>query len=250
MRIAFLLLTTAILAACPGWSPIMAATTQKPDPPVEWNAPDQEAAVKRAKEVPEFVSEVLEEYPGLRQQRLQRMGLGIKDVKYRYSWLNSPFVNFERDEYEPVRFMHSKHAALVNDCSRCHHARPAEANASETVRCSACHQEAFKPKFPERLGLKAAYHIQCMGCHEEEKKGPVDCLGCHLKNPVDHSERIALSGDPSPMEVTAECLRCHAKAGEDMLTSAHWLWRGPSPYTLKHGKEVQLGKVENTVNNF
>jgi cytochrome c553 len=52
------------------------------------------------------------------------------------------------------------------------------------------------------------------------------------------------------MQVTAECLRCHEKAGNDMIKSAHWLWKGPSPYTLKHRKSVQIGKSEKTLNNF
>ena len=74
--------------------------------------------------------------------------------------------------------------------------------------------------------MKAAYHAQCMGCHAEMQQGPTSCVACHDKNPVDHKELVKLSENPSPQEVTQECLSCHAEAGKDMLKSAHWLWRG------------------------
>jgi hypothetical protein len=40
---------------------------------------------------------------------------------------------------------------------------------------------AFNADHPERLGLKAAYHQQCMDCHKQMNKGPIDCIGCHTK---------------------------------------------------------------------
>ena len=61
---------------------------------------------------------------------------------------------------------------------------------------------------------------------------------------------IQLTANPQPTDVTGECLRCHKTAGEDMLHSAHWLWKGPSPYTLRHRKEVALGKGTIATNNF
>ncbi|NCD26690.1 MAG: tetrathionate reductase family octaheme c-type cytochrome, partial [Deltaproteobacteria bacterium] len=51
-------------------------------------------------------------------------------------------------------------------------------------------------------------------------------------------------------QVTQECLRCHKKAGEDMIKSAHWLWKGPSPYTVERQKKVMSGKATDTMNNF
>ena len=78
----------------------------------------------------------------------------------------------------------------------------------------------------------------------------MDCTGCHAKNVPDHKELVKLGKDPKPWEVTTECLRCHDNAGEDMLSSAHWLWKGHSPYTLEHRKEVMHGKATTAVNNF
>ena len=215
-----------------------------------WTAPDQEAAKQRAEEVVPFVEAVMDECRLCRQQRLRDMGLGVKDQTESYALLSSPIIRKTEDHYGPVRFMHSKHATVVKDCALCHHYRPVDETASETVRCSACHQEPFKKDHPERLGLKAAYHQQCMGCHKESDKGPIDCAGCHSKNVPDHKTLVNLSASPSPSEVTTECLRCHKPAGEDMLKSAHWLWKGPSPYTLNHRKEVLLGKATIATNNF
>jgi hypothetical protein len=215
-----------------------------------WHAPDQEAALERAAETVPFVEAVMDECRLCRQQRLRDMGLGVKDQTDSYYVLNSPIIKKTEDLYGPVRFMHAKHAAVVKDCALCHHYRPVDEAASETTRCAACHQEPFKKDHPDRLGLKAAYHQQCMGCHKEMDKGPIDCAGCHRKNVPDHAELVQLSGKPEPSQVTQECLRCHKPAGEDMLKSAHWLWKGPSPYTLNHRKEVELGKATIATNNF
>lgn len=234
--------------------PVQAAETPAQEAPpaaaAGWVAPDQEAAKKKAAEVVPFVEAVRDECRLCRQQRLRDQGLGVKDQAQSYFLLDSPIIRQTEDHYGPVRFMHAKHAVVVKDCALCHHYRPLDEAASETVRCSACHQQPFQKDHPERLGLKAAYHQQCMGCHQEMAKGPIDCAGCHRKNAPDHKEKIQLAAGARPSQVTAECLRCHQQAGEDMLKSAHWLWKGPSPYTLDHRKEVELGKATVATNNF
>lgn len=231
---------------------VRAAAVQ--DQPAEaaptWVAPDQVAAQERAREVVPFVGEVMDECRLCRQQRLRDAGLGVKDQSNSYFLLDSPIIKQLEDRYEPVRFMHAKHAAQIQDCALCHHYRPLNESASETTRCSACHQEPFREDHPERLGLKAAYHQQCTDCHREMNKGPVDCIGCHAKKVPDHNELVKLEGKPEPTQVTAECLRCHKEAGRDMLSTAHWLWKGPSPYTMKHRKEVRHGKATTAINNF
>ena len=218
--------------------------------PGVWTAPDQEEARKRASETVPFVDTVVKECRLCRQQNLRNQGLGVKDITHNYFLLDSPIIKKQEDHYEPVRFMHTKHAASIQDCALCHHYRPTDPAAKETTRCSACHQESFREDHPERMGLKAAYHQQCMGCHREGGKGPVDCTGCHRKNVPDHKELVQLQDNPEPWDVTRECLRCHESVGEDMLTTAHWLWKGHSPYTLDHRKEVRLGKATTAVNNF
>jgi len=216
----------------------------------EWIAIDQKKAMERSQEVIPFVGAVMDECQLCRQQRLRDMGLGIKDITDSYFLLDNPIIKKTEDHYGPVRFMHIKHASLVNDCALCHHYRPLDEKANETTRCSACHQEPFSKDHPERLGLKAAYHQQCMECHREMDKGPIDCIGCHQKNVPDHKQLVKLPDNPQPEQVTVECLRCHNNAGEDMLASAHWLWKGPSTFTLDQRKEVMHGKATTAMNNF
>jgi hypothetical protein len=216
----------------------------------DWFAPDQVEAQKRSAETVAFVEEVLQECKLCRQQRLRDRGLGVKDQTHSYYLLDSPIIKKTEDLYGPVRFMHGKHATLTKDCALCHHFLPLDKESEETTRCSACHQEPFKKDHPERLGLKAAYHQQCMGCHKDMDKGPIDCAGCHSKNTPNHAELVKLPENPEPSQVTAECIRCHDAAAEDMLASAHWLWKGPSPYTLNHRKAVRHGKATTAVNNF
>ncbi len=211
---------------------------------------DQLEAEQRAAEPVAFVKDVKEESSWERKQRLGDQAPTMNELKHGYLYLNSPILQKEENDYEPVRFMHKKHAAKVGDCLKCHHYRPDDPAASETERCAACHQESFKPEVPGRVGLKAAYHRQCMGCHKEMGQGPVGCTDCHGKQVPDHSKLVQLPDNPEPTQVTRECLRCHDAQAEDMLTAAHWLWKGPSPYTVGHEKQVQSGKATNTINNF
>lgn len=218
--------------------------------PLEWVAPDQVAARERSREIVPFVKDYVDECIICRQQKLLDLGLGLKDIDSRYALLESPLIGKEEDHYGPVRFMHAKHAAKAGDCSTCHHYRPTDPAALETTRCSACHQDSFNPAHPERIGLKAAYHMKCMDCHKEKNEGPLTCTGCHQKNVPDHTKLVRLPENPSPQQVTAECLRCHRKAGEDMLSSSHWLWKGPSPNTANHRRDIQHGKAKTVFNNY
>ena len=241
----------ALAAPPPAATEDAAGDTAEPSPEgANWTAPDQEAARQRARETVPFVETVVDECLLCRSQKLRDQGYGIKDITHSYFLLDSPIIKKQEDYYGPVRFMHSKHAAEINDCAVCHHARPTDENARETTRCSACHQEAFQPEHPERIGLKAAYHLNCIECHKEMNRGPADCIGCHRKNVPDHKALVKLAADPQPTEVTEECLRCHKEAGADMLQSVHWLWKGHSPYTMEHRKEVQHGKATTALNNF
>ncbi len=216
----------------------------------EWKAPDQEQARQRAMEPVPFVTQYKDEQQIERKMRLLDQGLSLSDMTDVYFLLDSPVIKKREDHYEPVRFAHKRHAALIRDCTKCHHYRPKNEDALETTRCSACHQDAFNPEHPERIGLKAAYHQQCMECHQQEAKGPTDCTGCHLKNVPDHKELVNLPDNADPFQVTAECLRCHETQGQDMIKTAHWLWRGPSPYTTGHRKDILHGKGTTALNNY
>ncbi len=215
-----------------------------------WTAPDQEKAKERARQLVPFIKEYKDEGKINRKISLMDAGVSLKDVTDVYFLLDSPIIKKTEDHYEPVRFSHQRHAALTKDCSKCHHFRPKDENALETTRCSACHQEAFNAEHPERIGLKAAYHQQCMACHQEQAKGPVDCKGCHQQKVPDHKQLVKLGDNPDPFQVTKECLRCHDTQATDMLQTAHWNWRGPSPYTTEHRKDIMHGKGTTALNNY
>lgn len=66
-------------------------------------------------------------------------------------------------------------------CQGCHHNSPASKNPP---KCSSCHGKPFQNMANERPGLKAAYHQQCMGCHDSmkiEKPKATACADCHAE---------------------------------------------------------------------
>jgi len=104
--------------------------------------------------------------------------------------------------YGPVEFNHAMHTEMAG-CSECHHHTTGSGPASptcghchdgteegDTVSCTECHaSEPFssenikKMENPEifhidKPGLKGAYHLNCIGCHQEVD-GPTGCQDCH-----------------------------------------------------------------------
>ena len=75
-----------------------------------------------------------------------------------------------------ANYFHSEKGTV---CQACHHNSPVTTTPSA---CSNCHGKPFDELNPLRPGLKAAYHQQCMGCHDSmgiEKPKSTDCVGCH-----------------------------------------------------------------------
>ena len=83
-----------------------------------------------------------------------------------------------------VAFKHDEHneKAVLTDCVICHHGGKGgkmDISAStEGTPCAECHP--VKPG-TKATPLMAAYHKQCVGCHETKKKGPVACGECHVR---------------------------------------------------------------------
>lgn len=80
----------------------------------------------------------------------------------------------------PVTFDHKAHGDRANatkeKCQECHHKdAPGKEQKCSTKDCHGAKAEGKK------LDLKEAYHKQCKGCHQKEKKGPVKCDECHKK---------------------------------------------------------------------
>lgn len=107
--------------------------------------------------------------------------------------------------YSPVLFNHAMHISNLKDCGLCHHhttgAQVTDPNcvrchknsgAQPVVSCKGCHlANPFSPTalkqqrdqqpplyHRDKPGLKAAYHLSCLGCHKK-MGGPVGCQDCH-----------------------------------------------------------------------
>lgn len=100
-------------------------------------------------------------------------------------------------EYQPSEFPHRKIVKSLIDgigenqlaarfhlekgtlCQGCHHNSPASLTPP---KCASCHDKPFDKARGDRPGLKAAYHLQCMGCHNRmkiEKPADTACVDCH-----------------------------------------------------------------------
>lgn len=203
-----------------------------------------------------------------------------------YYIMNSPLLNSRSDYYEPVRFSHRSHDTFVNgNCVACHHRYSddpedrlgmdfKEMHKDIEIRiggaCSACHDDLADKEFskcgvchvysneadyPARIGLKGAYHRQCIGCHEQQPataNAPTDCKSCHHPLIPDHSELLKFASGtavPTPQEITTKCLDCHRGVGDDILKSAHWNWKGVTPGIEGHEHDITVG-LFNVIDNY
>ena len=103
------------------------------------------------------------------------------------------------NEYGPVKLPHRKIVQTLSNniknnklvehfhqdqntlCQGCHHHSPP---AKKPPGCISCHGQPFDERDPSKPGLMAAYHRQCMQCHEEmgiEKPVATNCVACHKK---------------------------------------------------------------------
>ncbi len=124
--------------------------------------------------------------------------------------------------YEPVVFGHEMHVFMTESCADCHHHTTGTGAESEycakchdgevemdSVACQDCH--SADPLSPENLhnpkpgyvyhndqpNLKAAYHLNCLGCHQEVG-GPTGCEDCHVK--TEAGDKFYRSGEFAPEE--------------------------------------------------
>jgi hypothetical protein len=102
-------------------------------------------------------------------------------------------------DYEPVKLPHrqivKKLTADIKDnrlaayfhldpgtvCQGCHHNSPV---SKKPPQCGSCHGKPFQGDNKSKPGLTAAYHRQCMECHETiglAKPDSRDCTSCHIK---------------------------------------------------------------------
>lgn len=126
--------------------------------------------------------------------------------------------------YDGVVFDHESHIMMTEGCAVCHHhtmggpvldtycAKCHDGSETvEAVACSDCHSKdritadsmslasqgsAFHDDLPD---LKGAYHLSCLGCHQE-MGAPVGCTDCHGKTEAGdefyHSGQFAPTQSP------------------------------------------------------
>lgn len=203
--------------------------------------------------------------------------LGRPEKYLNFYVMNSPLLNTRNDDYEPVIFSHRSHDVDTgSDCSVCHHRMSDDESdrvgmdlktmhdeievriggacstchedmeEKEMQKCSACHIASNEPDNPSRIGLKGAYHRQCIGCHARQPasaNAPTDCSSCHHPLTPDHEKLVTVTRDQTPRQVTAHCLDCHGNTGADVLASAHWNWKGLTPFISGHEHE-NIGLAE------
>ena len=91
---------------------------------------------------------------------------------------------FEQPERVPSAFKHDEHneKAEIENCEECHHlyedGKKIEDESSEDEYCSDCHELKASGRIP---ALRKAFHMNCKGCHLDQKEGPVTCGECHKK---------------------------------------------------------------------
>lgn len=129
--------------------------------------------------------------------------------------------------YGPVNFEHAMHTEIAGSCAVCHHhgtGAPVEdpncarchSNSQKTqvVACRECHPvEPFSAEYlhqqeldvnryhRDKPGLKAAYHLNCLGCHQK-MDGPTGCQDCHVR--TDAGDAFFHAGAYAPKAETGE----------------------------------------------
>ncbi|MFC1844598.1 cytochrome c3 family protein [Thermodesulfobacteriota bacterium] len=126
--------------------------------------------------------------------------------------------------YEPVYFDHAMHEEVTDsNCAVCHHHTlgtqiedencircHAESSATDEIACQECHaSNRFEADYlnnidadntlyhRDKVGLKAAYHIRCMNCHEENDVAN-GCQDCHSR--TDAGDKFFHAGSYTPPE--------------------------------------------------
>ena len=76
-----------------------------------------------------------------------------------------------------VLFDHQTHTADTGyglSCEDCHHTLEDD---DEEYTCTGCHEPDLEEEdVPNQID---AFHLQCIGCHEQFDAGPIECETCH-----------------------------------------------------------------------
>jgi hypothetical protein len=117
----------------------------------------------------------------------------FKAAKFPHRKIIEKLVNISNDS-KMGRYFHAKMQTI---CDGCHHQSRAEAEAKKDTPpfCRNCHAITFDPLFPNRPRLQAAYHRQCIKCHEKmELEKPKKCTDCHEEKEIRPVEILSKPG--------------------------------------------------------
>ena len=64
----------------------------------------------------------------------------------------------------------------------------------------------------------------------------------------DHSDFFDTSFETGS-DVTRACLECHDSEAEEFMDTAHWLWKGKTPFLKNKKSDTDIGKI-NLMNDF
>lgn len=173
--------------------------------------------------------------------------------------------------YVPVVFSHKLHAQMSlysGECSICHHRNP----PGPILGCKECHEASAKRSDLSKVGLKGAYHRQCMGCHREWSH-TTECAVCHaLKSAevpeiasIDSIDIVGTSHPsiPEPTKVVYEteseegkivtfyhdqhikpfgfkCVNCHI---QESCSKCHDIEKTPLAQQASGGKPIKVHKT-------
>ena len=126
--------------------------------------------------------------------------------------------------YEPVNFNHEMHVMMF-DCAACHHHTTGtgvmdeycakchdgeqevdsvscqDCHAADSASAASLHEAPLEFSFHDDVpNLKAAYHLSCLGCHQE-MGAPTGCQDCHAR--TEAGDQFYHSGEYAP-EPSAE----------------------------------------------
>jgi hypothetical protein len=228
----------------PGWRRRRPAPeANRPAAKAPWTAPDQEAALERAEVVP-FVEAVMDECRLCRQQRLRDMGLGVKDQTDSYFLLDSPIIRKKtEDHYGPVRFMHAKHA-------RSPRTAPCATTIGPWTRRIGNHPLFGLPPGAFQKGPSRAAGAQGRLSPAVHGLPSGDEQGAHRLHPAATARtfpttrtRSSWPPIPEPSQVTRSACAATRRPARTCSKRPTGCGKGPSPYTLNHRKEVELGKA-------
>ncbi len=93
--------------------------------------------------------------------------------------------------FAPVDFSHADHIDSIEACAACHH----DQESDEIGLCSDCHSVQYDPSDPDVPDLKMAYHLNCIGCHQQED-GPLACVDCHERKALPEGVELKEARQP------------------------------------------------------